>query len=78
MQFKESLSNMEMVKQMIKEDQNEVNKMLQEKYKLEDRLAELKAKTTSYSTRKRARIIQNNNKIVDEYDMSPLDLEQVD
>ncbi len=69
---------MEMVKQMMKEDQNEVNKMLQEKYDLEDRLAVLKAKTTSYSSRKRARIIQNNNRIVDECDMSPLDLAQLD
>ena len=74
MQFKESLTNMEMVMQMMKEDQNEVNAMLQEKYDLEDRLAVLKAKTTSFGTRKRARIIQNNNKIVDE----SLDLAQLD
>ena len=75
LQFKESLSNISMIKEMMQEDNNEVQKLRQEQYELESKAAELKARATSLSKRKRARIISNNNNIVAEYEA---ELELVD
>ncbi len=68
MQFKESLSNIEMIKEMINEDKQEVQDNLSKQYALEDELAALKARGKSFSTRKRARIVSNNIKVCDEYE----------
>ncbi len=41
LQFKESLSNISMIKEMMQEDYNEVQRLRQEQYELESKAAEL-------------------------------------
>jgi predicted nuclease with TOPRIM domain len=68
LQFKESISNIDLIQEMINEDKQEVQDNLKKQYELEEELAALKARGKSFSTRKRARIVSNNIKVCDEYE----------
>ncbi len=62
--YKESLSNIALLQDLIREEECEIQEIRREQYELEEKVAALKAKAGSLSKRKRAKVIDSNNRLL--------------